>query len=234
MSPRLCPRCQSVLHREDEGTLIYCWNCGNPQVRLSEDLLDQLQQQLAAPVTGSTTETATGAGDTNWAGAIQTAGLAGAIALALAVLTFVLPPVVLLSRFWFIGAPIAAVGLYRARFRSAHITPGFGARLGALCGLAITLATSLLHTVELLLARFAFHAAAAFDSQINAKFAEVAARANSNAGGDPLNMTAMLSVPEYRVGFILAGFATLFVLYVAYSALTGAVAGYLRRNDRKA
>ncbi len=235
MPPRLCPRCQSVLHREDEGALIFCWSCGAPQVRLSEDLLDQLHQQQTTPTTGPAAgPIAADPAATNWAGAIQTAALTGAVALALALLTLALPPVVLLSLFWFAGAPIVALGLYHARFRQAHIAPGFGARLGALCGLAIMLASAVLHTIELLLARFAFHAADAFDAQINAKFAEAAARAAANAGGDPLHMTAMLSVPEFRVGLILSGFVMLVLLYLAYSTLTGAVAGYLRRDDRKA
>ncbi len=235
MPPRLCPRCQSVLHREDEGSLIFCWNCGAPQVRLSEDLLDQLHQQQTAPTPGPATPSAPDPGAIHWAGAIQSAALTGAVALALALLTLVLPPVLLLSIFWFIGAPIVALGLYHARFRQSRITSGFGARLGALCSLAIGLASGVVYTIVSLLARFAFHAGATFDSQLNNSFAETAARASANAGGgDPLNMTAMLNVPEYRVGLLLSGLAAFLLLYIAYSALTGAVAGYLRRDDRKA
>jgi hypothetical protein len=232
--PRLCPRCQSVLHREDEGSLIFCWNCGAPQVRLSEDLLDQLHQQQTSPAAGPIAPAAADPAATNWAGAIQTAALTGLVALALALLTLVLPPVILLSFFWFIGAPIVALGLYHARFRHSRITPGFGARLGALCGLAIMSITTAFQTIFFLLARFAFHATAAADAQINKSFAELAAKTSTSPGGDPLNMTAMLNVPEYRVGLVLLGCTMLFLLYLVYSTLTGAVAGYLRRNDSKA
>jgi hypothetical protein len=232
--PRLCPRCQSVLHREDEGTLIFCWNCGAPQVRLSEDLLDQLQAQQTAPTPGPSTPTVLDPAAIQWAGAIQTAALTGLVALALALLTLLLPPVILFSIFWFIGAPIVAVGLYHARFRQSRITPAFGARLGALCSLAIELASGVVYTIVSLVARFAFHGGATFDSQLNKSFAEAAARASASPGGDPLNVTAMLNVPEYRVGLLLSGLAAFLLFYIAYSALTGAVASYLRRNDRQA
>ena len=84
MIARLCPRCQSVLHREDEGSLVFCWNCGAPQVQLSEELRDQIDKQLADNLAGpsildSLPLPSSPGNSIIWPGAIQCAGLAGVV-----------------------------------------------------------------------------------------------------------------------------------------------------------
>jgi hypothetical protein len=227
---RLCLRCHSVLHVEDEGSLVFCWNCGAPQVRLSEELLEQAELQLAARDASQNNagEPAPRVTTPVWRGAIQCAALAGAIAGVLTLVSFAYPPVVLLSWLWAIGAPIVVLGVYSSRFRLTRITPGFGARLGLLSALAILLASLALNTAALLLARFAFHASGKIDTSMNTVFAQLRTNTQAQSGAAAAPLLNLLSVPEFRIGLLLTSAAIFLVLYLVYSALAGVFAGYLR------
>jgi hypothetical protein len=231
VTPRLCPRCHAIIHREDEGTLVYCWNCGAPQVLLSEELLEQIDKQIADEHSGTATidpppELNSAGKFVMWRGAIQCAGLAGAVAAAFVLLAFVLPPVSMLWLFWLMGAPIVVMGIYSARFRQTLITTGFGARLGLLCGLAIALATVLLDTIGLLLQRFVFHSSGTFDAALANSYSQM--RAAVVAQPSAALALGWLAIPEFRAGFVLSSAVLLLVLYLGFSATTGAFAGYLR------
>lgn len=234
MSPRLCSRCHAVLHREEEGSLIYCWNCGAPQVQLSEELRDQIDQQISAqqaaahPLAEQPAQPLAPSNAVIWRGAIQIAGLAGAVAAVLAVLTFALPPVSLLSFFWFISAPIIAMGFYTSRFRKTRITAGFGARLGLLTGLAILLVSSILNTIGLVLQRFVFHSTGELDSQIEKSFAQAHTAFAAQPGALSSAILSSLTIPEFRAGIVLTSMFFLLCFYLIYSATAGAFAGYLR------
>ncbi len=231
MTQSLCPRCHNVVHIEDESSLVFCSTCGAPQVRLSEELRGLAQAQLSGETQSAPTDPLPTPSAANpWHGAIQSAGLAGAIAGALTLLSFALPPVALITLFWCMGAPIVILGIFAARFRQIRITAGFGARLGLLSALAIAIAISSLSTIRLLIQRFALHTGAAIDSQMSTAFAQfrssLIAQAGSSNAADPI--LHLLDQPEFRVGLLLAS-ATLFLaFYLIYSALAGAFAGYLR------
>ena len=239
MSPRICSRCHAVLHREEEGSLIYCWNCGAPQVQLSEELRDQIDQQLSAqhaaanPLAEQLPQPAP-SNAVVWRGAIQIAGMAGAVAAALALLSFALPPVTLLSLFWFISAPIIALGFYSSRFRKTRITAGFGARLGVLTALAILLVTSTLNTIGIVLERFVFHSTAELDTQVAKLFDQVHANFATQSEQSVKIMTNMLAIPEFRAGILLTSILFGLGLYLVYSATAGAFAGYLRSRAPRA
>lgn len=229
---RLCPRCHSVLHIEDEGSLVYCWNCGAPQVRLSEELLEQAERQLTG------TEAAAAAANPAprpaapvWRGAIRCAALAGAVAAGLTLLSFALPAVALLSWFWAVGAPIVVLGVYASRFRLTRITPGFGARLGVLSGLAIMLSSMTLNTAALLLARFVFHSSARLDSGVATVFSQLRTNMQAQSGAAAAPFLKLLSIPEFRAGLLLSSAALFLAMYLIYSALAGIFAGYLRSRS---
>jgi len=223
-----------VLHREDEGTLVFCWSCGAPQVQLSEELREQLDQQISAqhaaanPTLPSAAPTNAPTNGIVWRGAIQIAGLAGAIAAALTLLAFALPPISLLSFFWFISAPIIVLGIYSSRHRLTRITTGFGARLGLLTGLAILAATITLDTIGLVLQRFVFHSTAEIDKQLASFFAQL--HTTITAQPSPASKAAldMLTIPEFRAGILLSSITLCLCLYLIFSATAGAFAGYLR------
>jgi hypothetical protein len=234
---RLCPRCRSVLQLEDDTSLVFCWNCGAPQVRLSEELREIAERQIAGePPPGSATAPAAAdpplpPAQSLWRGAIQCAALAGAVTAALALLSYVLPPIALLSLFWFVAAPIVALGVYATRFGQARITTSFGARLGILCGLSITLATAALSTLHLLLQRFVFHSTTELDTQINVIFTQLRANTEAQSGAASAPFLNLLSLPEFRVGLLLSSLAVFVAMYLAYSALAGSFAGYLRSRS---
>jgi len=237
VSPRICSRCHALLHREDEGALVYCWNCGAPQVQLSEELRDQIDQQISAqqaaanPLAAPIPQSTAPSNAIVWRGAIQCAGLAGAIAAALDLLSFALPPITLLSFFWFIAAPIIVMGVYSSRFRKTRITAGFGARLGVLTGLAILVVTSTLNTIGLVLERFVFHSTAELDTQIEKLFAQVHTNFATQSPQSVKIMNDMLAIPEFRAGILLSSIFFGLALYLAYSATAGAFAGYLRSRS---
>ena len=234
---RLCPRCRTVLHLEDETALVFCWNCSAPQVRLSTELLEQAQAQLdAAPAAGSPAAEAVPAGLVppalnRWTGAIQCAGLAGAIAAALTLVSFAVPPAMLLTVFWGISAPIVVLGVYSARFRNTRITAGFAARLGILCGLSILVCMFSLDTLRLCLDRFVFHPANELDVQLATVFAQQETVLHTQLGADAAPVLRMLNIPEFRAGLLLSSFAMVSALYLVYSAVAGAFAGLLRSRS---
>lgn len=232
--PRICSRCHSVLHREEEGTLVFCWNCGAPQVQLSEELREQIDQQISAqraeanPPIEQAAQPKAPSTAVIWAGAIQLAGLAGAVAAALSLLSFALPPIVLISFFWFISAPIIVLGVYTSRFRLTRITTGFGARLGLLTGMAILMATTTLNTIGLVLERFVFHSTADIDLQLTNLFTQMHTTITATSGPAAKVALDMLAIPEFRAGILLTSIAICLGLYLAFSATAGAFAGYLR------
>jgi hypothetical protein len=202
-------------------------------VQLSEELRDQIDQQISAQRAAANplAEPLPQPPPSNaviWRGAIQIAGLAGGVAAALTLLSFVLAPVSLLSLCWFLFAPIIVLGFYSSRFRKTRITAGFGARLGMLTGLAILIATSTLNTIGLVLERFVFHSTAELDTQITKMFDQVHANFAAQPQQSVKIISDMLAIPEFRAGILLASIACGFALYLAYSATAGAFAGYLR------
>jgi len=233
---RLCSRCQSVLHREDEGSLVFCWNCGAPQVQLSEELRDQIDKQLADNLAGPSAldplPLPSPGNSIIWPEAIQCAGLAGVVAAVFVLISFVAPAVDILSFFWLVGAPAFVLVIYTSRFRQSRITAGFGARLGVLSGLAIVLASVTLRILRLLSQRFLFHSSAQIDSQVADFFAQwqIAFIARSGtAAAAPI--VSNLAIPEFREGLILGGFAIFLLCYLAFSATAGAFAGYVRSRS---
>ena len=237
MTSRICTRCHAVLHREEEGSLVFCWNCGAPQVQLSEELREQIDQQITAQQAALQTPTEhlpqppPPSNAIVWPGALKCAALAGSVAAVLALLSFALAPIALLSFFWIISAPIIVLGVYASRFRLTRITTNFGARLGLLTGLAILIATSTLNTIGLVLQRFVFHSSAEVDTQLATLFTQMRATITATSGPSSKAALDMLTIPEFRAGILLSSVVMCFAIYLAFSATAGAFAGYLRSRS---
>lgn len=225
-----------MLPQEQEGSLIFCFNCGAPQVTVSEELLSEAQKQraaldsgLAAGILGSATPDAI-----VWPAAVRYATLAGAVAAALTLISFALPPVIVVSWFWAIGAPVVILGVYSAKIRPTRVQAGFGARLGTLCGLAIFFAISAINACGLVVARYAFHDSAQIDTQLAAMFTQLRTTIQQQGGPAQSSALAWLSIPEDRLGLILIMMGFLLLLYLGLSAIGGAFAAVLRsRSDAK-
>ncbi len=241
MTPRTCPRCRATLHYEDATSLVFCWSCGAPQVYLSEELQEQFAQQQLAPQAGDAAappiEPITDPTAVVWSRAIQLAGLAGAAAFALSLVTAAFPDAALLVMFWAMAAPIILMGIYCARTPRTRVTTGFGAQLGLLTGLSIALCSWVMNVIALLLTRFAFHRGSEIDGPLNAFFTTLHSQmlAQSSAQADPAAMQAVFqwfTVPEFRVGLVLAVGLVFFGLYLLYATLAGAFAGLLRSRAK--
>ncbi len=241
MTPRTCPRCHATLHTEDANSLVFCWNCGAPQVYLSEELQEQFAQQQLAPQAGDAATTPvepiTDPTAVLWSSAIQLAGLAGAAVLALSLVAAVIPPVALLVAFWAMAAPIIVMGIYCARTPRTRITAGFGARLGLLTGMAISVCSCIMNVGVVLLMRFALHRGAEIDGPLNTSLTTLRDQmlAQPSAQTDPAALQSffrLLAVPEFRVGLVLTSVVMLLVLYLVYATLAGAFAGLLRSRAK--
>lgn len=233
VTQRQCPRCHTVLVHENPGTLLFCWNCGAPQVTVSEELLTQWEKQRAALESGILTGGLPGdeTRAIDWRIALRYAALAGLAAAGLTLISFALPPVLLLAWFWAIGAPVVAIGAYSAKFRDTRLRPGFGAQFGLLCGLAIFFAMSIVNTSGLLLARYVFHAATQIDGQLAAMFTQLRATIQAQGGPSQGAALAWLKIPEDRVGLLLSMFGIILFVYLGLSAAGGAFAVMLRQRS---
>jgi hypothetical protein len=241
MTDRPCPRCHALLAPHDASSVLYCWNCGAPQVRLSEELRLQAEQQHETQTDAASTASqfsdavplranspALDPAAVNWPAAIRVAALAGAIALGLGLLSALVEPIALLSLGWALSAPIVVLGIYSSRNKLTRIRPGFGARLGMMAALMIAIAASAVDVVKLLLMRFALHRGGVIDSQLTTVYQQFhAAQANQ-----PPIPFLNESIPEFRVGFLLFSFAFGICLYLGYSTLAGAFGGMLRARSR--
>ena len=222
-----------MLPQEQEGSLIFCFHCGAPQVTVSEELISEAQKQRAALDSGLAAGIlgAPALDSIVWPAVVRYAALAGAIAAALTLVSFALAPVILLAWFWAIGAPVVMLGVYSSKFRPPRLQAGFGARLGLLCGLAIFFAMSAMNACGLVLARYVFHASAQIDTQFAAMFTQLRATLQQQGNPEQATVLAWLSSPEDRLGLLLAMSGFVLLLYLGLSAIGGAFAAVLRSRS---
>jgi hypothetical protein len=235
VTSRICPRCHSTLQNDDSNALVYCWNCGAPQVQLSEELREQLeQQQLAAGQPAAALVSAADPTVVLWRRAIQLSGLSGAVFVGLACLSAALPPVLLLALIWTLGAPIIVLGVYAARTPRTLITTNFGAQLGLLCGLAIAIAGLVFNTGIILFMRYGMHQGAVMDAQTTTQLAQMMQKMSATPEELIYVQTFMdrMKVPEFHAGYSLLGTGFVAAIYLLYSSIAGAFAGLLRSRAR--
>lgn len=258
MIDRPCIRCQHPVLLED-GHLVYCSQCGAPQIFLSEELQSELAESARAynerrlPGTEEPAESPTSSSDTGqrwsplrriragsspnptgpWGLGVQYALLSAGVTLALGLASLVLPVVTLLLLLWVIGAPIVTVAFFQGQSGDAPPADlGFTARLGLLTGLLVTFCCALVFTLSLVLTRFVFHDAAVLDSQLAASFAQQKSLVLSRLGTGVQPALDLFTVPEYRVGLLLSVSATSAAVYLVLSTLAGGIAGLLLRRRR--
>ena len=230
MIHRYCHRCRSLLHAEDEGTLFFCWNCGAPQVTLSEELLEQAEQQIqdasASEHPANTTPIADPSA-VNWKAAIVIAMMVAGVISAISI---VLPPFELLA--WL--APSVVLAVYASRHRQTRITGGLGARIGLICGILTSLGVVLITTGQMLIQRYGLHKMSEFETNVNSIILDTKARTleqSGQAAADFFNL--LLTVPEFRVGFFLTSIAMGIAMLLVLSTAGGAFAGFVRSRQTK-
>ena len=230
MIHRYCHRCRSLLHTEDQGTLFFCWSCGAPQVTLSEELLEQAEQQIQDASAGEQPASAAPIADpsaVNWKAVIVIALM---VAGAISAISIVLPPFELLA--WL--APSVVLAIYASRHRQTRITGGLGARIGLICGILTSLGMAVITTTQMLILRYGLHRMAEFEANVNSIMLEAKARAIEQSGQASAGFfDLILTVPEFRAGFILMSLAAVVAMLLVLSTAGGAFAGFVRSRQTK-
>ncbi|MES2391554.1 MAG: hypothetical protein V4555_07925 [Acidobacteriota bacterium] len=228
MTQPLCPRCHAVLHIEDEGALVFCWNCGAPQVRLSEDLITLAEQQRNAFL-GQDLLQSTGPADPNpdpsavvWKSMIRIAAAVCAF--------FVLPSIFLLPLSLLV--PAIVLQLYASRFRKIRIGSALGARVGLICGLFMSLGMSLVSTIGLLLYRFTTDRMSEVDTGFLTRLQHLQQQAAAQGDTPGVDFLTHFTIPEFRVGIVLFTAALGVALFVILSTASGAFAGFVRARTQ--
>ncbi len=211
------------LLKDGDGALVYCPHCGAPQVRLSEELRTQADQQLSgAPEVVAPAPLDPAA--TRWDNLIRICAVTAAL---LTVFVMLVPPLALV-------APAIVLAVYAGRHRLARITTGLGASVGLVCGTFLSLGLMLVQTAGLLALRLGTHGPNEFDSYFTRALIQTKAQMVAQGGADAASMMdRMTAVPEFRVGMFLGMMAMLVAILLVFSTLSGALAGYLRRGPRK-
>lgn len=230
---------------------MFCSHCGAPQIFLSEQLQSELEDQArtfaeqadAVATSATYTGTSTGGrwhapfgsgqkrGQHAWTLGVQYAALSAAVALALGLLSLLLPPVSLFLLLWIVSAPILTVAFLYARPGAPAMRDlGFAARLGLLTGLLVAVCSSFVFTLNLLLSRYLLHNAAALDAQLSAAFAQQRTTVLARLGAEAKPTLDLLTVPEYRVGLLLAVLLLSALFYLLLSTVAGGLAGLLLRR----
>jgi hypothetical protein len=230
---RFCHRCQADLPPHDEGTLIFCSQCGAPQLLLSEDLLTQVENQANAAAEGAAVTSAIPHPQSQiWAGAIQCVGLAGIVAIGFACLSLLLPPVMLMTFLWATISPVVVIGLFQARVPQAPMSTSFGARLGLLTGLAVASALSIVFTIAALAERFQTHNLDSFDKQWALALDQMKDRMAGQPGADVSAVMQMFALPDFRAGVVLACIGFAIAALLVMTTIGGAFAGFVRSRPK--
>lgn len=248
MNERPCIRCQHPVLLED-GHLVYCSHCGAPQIFLSEELqadiareTEDFHQRTASQTTPdnavapapSTAWRRSGIRQ-SWPRAVRYALVSAAVALVLGLLSLLLPPLSALAFLWAMAAPVLTVGFFIARSTTGPpLTTAFAARLGLLTGLLVAFAAAATSSLSLILARFVQHDTAAFDAQLSAIFAQQRTTLLERMGTAAQPTLDLLTIPEFRVGFLLCMIVVSACIYLVLSTLTAGLAGIVLSRRRPA
>lgn len=199
----------------EDGTP-FCAHCNAPQIRVEGALGETVPglERLGAPLASSSTSAI------QWSQALPSAALAGLIA---AVLMFIPLGAFGLGM---IAAGVLSVLFYRRRNLAENLTPGTGARLGALSGMLGFGIFAVLTSVEVLV----FHSG----GQLRAALLEAVQRSALRTA-DPQAQQALdyLKSPPGLALVMVLGLALMFVVSLIFSTLGGALgAVLLRRKNR--
>jgi hypothetical protein len=207
-----CDRCGALV----EDGIPFCKQCNAPQIRVGRAFAEGVSG-LEHPSQGLSHAGATAI---QWSQALPSAALAGLIA---AVLMFIPLGAFGLGM---IAAGVLAVLFYRRRNADANLSPGMGARLGAISGMLGFGIFAVFTSVEVLV----FHSG----GQLRAALLE-AVQQSASRTADPQAQQILdyLKSPPGLALVMVLGLAVMFVVFLIFSSLGGALgAVLLRRKNR--
>lgn len=213
-----CHQCGSAV---EDGTA-FCKQCGAPQIRvMAEDsgsqpmppgTPDDLQPPSEPVALGGRPAIAPAGID--WSQAVPAAALAG-LMLAIA---FVIPFFGFLL--WLIAGGTIGVAMYRRRVPQATLTPGLGARIGAVAGLFGFVVFAVLFAMELLVTRGSGH----FRQMLQQVIEQAAAR---NADPRAQQAIQQLLTPAGLALLVTIVLVLFLAAFLALSSVGGAVGAWL-------
>ncbi len=221
-----CHQCGTPL----EDSTPFCKHCGAPQIRVMGD-----EPTTAAMPPGTPAEAqppaqpvpldgapAAAPSGVDWSQAAPAAALAGlmlALAWVIPVLGFLL---------WLVAGGTIGVAIYRRRIPQAELTPGLGARIGALTGLLGFIAFAALFAVELIATRGSGH----FRQLLQQVIEQAAAR---NADPRAQQAIQQLMTPAGMALMVTIVLVFFLAAFLALSSAGGAFGGWLlgRKTDRQ-
>lgn len=204
-----CHQCNAAV---EDGTA-FCRQCGAPQIRVGG-------QELAFPPTATAQSPYLPSGGIHWSRALPSATLAGLIA---AVLMFIPLGAFGLGM---IAAGVLAVLFYRRRDPGENLSPGAGARLGAVSGVIGFAIFSVFTAVEVLI----FHSGGELRAALIEAVEQSAARASDPQAQQILDY---LKSPPGLALVMGAGLVVMFFIFIIFSSLGGALGALLlRRKDK--
>jgi hypothetical protein len=208
-----CYKCGSNV----EDGIPFCPQCNAPQIRVGGTSAEpaSIAEPYGAPLPAALSETGI-----RWPDALPSAGLAGLIA---AFLMFIR-----LGGFGLamIAAGVLSILFYRRRNPASNLTPGMGARLGAVSGAFGFAVFAVLSTLGTAL----FHTGGELRAIMLEAIEQSAAR---NSDPQARQIIEYLKTPPGLALMMGVGLAFLLMAFLILSSLGGAItAGMMRRKDR--
>jgi hypothetical protein len=197
-----------------EDGIAFCPQCGAPQIRVGGDQAlapAEISRELPGPSAYAGTTAIV------WSQALPSAALAGLVA---ALLMFIPLGAFGLGM---IAAGVLAVLFYRRRDPSSNLTAGMGARLGALSGTLGFAIFAIFTAMEVLV----FHSGGELRSALLQAIQQSAARSS-----DPQaqQIVEYLKSPPGLALVMGLGLVVMFVVFLAFSTLGGALGAALMRR----
>ena len=207
-----CYQCSAPV---EDGTA-FCPHCGAAQIRVASE--EARQSGEPAEVLAQSRPVASAG--IQWSQALPAAALAGLIAAGL---MFILVKTIVL---WMIAAGILAVLLYRRRNPGGSLTPGMGARLGAVSGALGFGVFAVFTAIEVLV----FHSGGQLRAELLEAIEQTALRTS-----DPQaqQVVTYFKSPPGLALFMALTLVTTFFLFLIFASLGGSLAAtLLRRKER--
>jgi hypothetical protein len=200
-----------------EDGIPFCPQCGAPQIRVGGANAEAVSP---AELAGVSLPVHSGGTAIEWSEALPSAGLAGLIA---AFLMFI---ALGLFGLGIVAAGILSVVFYRRRNPASNVTPGMGARLGAVSGALGFVFFAIFSAVQTMV----FH----FGGELRAAMLDAISQSAARSS-DPQVQKAFeyLKTPPGLALIMGIGMAFLLVLFLILCSLGGAVgASMMKRKDR--
>ena len=209
-----CHKCAAVI---SEG-VTFCPHCNAPQIRVVctsvalPEAANEARPFSPTPPLGIPLETTA----IVWAQALPATVLAGLIAAVLMIIPFGLGTLI---------AGALSIVFYRRRNPAAYVTPGMGARLGAVSGIMGFVFFSIFTAIGI----GVFHLGGQFREALMKAVEQSAARSS-----DPQAQQAVefLKTPSGLTFMLVCLVIFLFVLFLALSSLGGALGAWLQGRKR--